>query len=244
MKVLGVIPARYKSSRFPGKPLVEIGGQSMITRVYHQAVKSQSLTAVVVATDDTKIYNHCINANLEVIMTHPDHKSGTDRVAEVAMSRDEDIVINIQGDEPFIPPGNIDRLCNLFRDPAVHIGTLYCPFYNRDKALLPQFVKVVCRDDGRALYFSRSFIPYQHGVDPSFRIYRHLGIYGYRKNTLLRLAALPQGELELSERLEQLRWLEAGYEIMTAEVSEAPHGVDIPADVAVLERWMISRGLS
>ena len=243
MQFLGIIPARYKSSRFPGKPLAKIAGKSMIERVYHQALKSATLEAVVVATDDLMIYDHCVNAGIEVVMTSSDHQSGTDRVAEVARDRDAAIVVNIQGDEPFIPPAYIDKLCLQFSDPKVEIGTLVCPISDTNEFRQPQIVKAVCRQDGRALYFSRAPIPHQQNVEYAMPFYRHLGIYAFRKDILLKLGALSRGRLEQCESLEQLRWLEKGYDIMTSQVSEAPIGVDLPGDIEKLEKWMERQSL-
>jgi 3-deoxy-manno-octulosonate cytidylyltransferase (CMP-KDO synthetase) len=244
MRFLGVIPARYKSSRFPGKPLVDIAGRSMIYRVYHQALKSNYLNEVVVATDDELIYNHCMNAKIQVIMTSEVHQSGTDRVAEVAQKTQAEVIINIQGDEPFIPPSYIDDLCSLFSDTSVKIGTLLSPIVHRDTALIPGIVKAVRRGDGRALYFSRAAIPYQRNQDFEMPVYRHLGIYGFRRIALLELAQLQPGNLEQYEMLEQLRWLEAGYEIMTSLVGEAPLAVDEPDDVIQILNWMKNEGLA
>ncbi|MBK8504453.1 MAG: 3-deoxy-manno-octulosonate cytidylyltransferase [Saprospiraceae bacterium] len=243
MHFLGVIPARYKSSRFPGKPLVDIGGRSMIYRVYHQALKSKYLNEVVVATDDELIYNHCINAKMQVIMTSELHQSGTDRVAEVAQKTQAEVIINIQGDEPFIPPSYIDSLCNLFSDDKVEIGTLLSPMVDRAPASNPGIVKAVRRLDGRAMYFSRAPIPYQRNHDFEMPVYRHLGIYGFRRVALMQLAGLQRGDLEQYEMLEQLRWMEAGYEIMTSLVGEAPLAVDEPEDVEHILSWMKNEGL-
>ena len=243
MQFLGIIPARYKSSRFPGKPLAKIAGRSMIDRVYQQALKSEALEAVVVATDDSTIYDHCINAGIDVVMTSVDHQSGTDRVAEVAQDRDAAIIVNIQGDEPFIPSAYIDLLCHQFGDPKVEIGTLVCPIADANEFRQPQIVKAVCREDGRALYFSRATIPYQQNAEYEMPLYRHLGIYAFRKEVLLEVAALSSGILEQCESLEQLRWLEKGYDIMTSKVPEAPIGVDLPGDIERLQKWMIRQGL-
>ena len=244
MQFLGVIPARYKSTRFPGKPLAMIAGKSMIERVYQQAMKSKSLSEVLVATDDRAIYDHCINGNMGVVMTSGTHQSGTDRVAEVAKNSSADIVVNIQGDEPFIPPANIDLLCQQFADSDVEIGTLICPITNRHEFRQSHIVKVVQRKDGRALYFSRASIPFQQNVDFEMPLYRHLGIYAFSRKVLLDLALLSRGQLERYESLEQLRWLEAGYDIMTSVVSEAPLGVDLPGDIDKLHQWMKKKGVS
>jgi 3-deoxy-manno-octulosonate cytidylyltransferase (CMP-KDO synthetase) len=215
----------------------------MIERVYHQALASELLDAVVVATDDLMIYDHCINAGMDVVMTSVDHQSGTDRVAEVAQHREAAIIVNIQGDEPFISPTYIDLLCRQFNDPKVDIGTLVCPIASANEFRQPQIVKAVCREDGRALYFSRAAIPYQQNVDYEVPLYRHLGIYAFRKEVLLKIASLSRGRLEQCESLEQLRWLEKGFDIMTSKVPEAPIGVDLPGDIEKLESWMQGQDL-
>jgi 3-deoxy-manno-octulosonate cytidylyltransferase (CMP-KDO synthetase) len=243
MKYLGVIPARYQSSRFPGKPLADIAGQSMIQRVYHQALKSSALNEVVVATDDGKIFEHCNNEKMKVVMTSAGHQSGTDRVAEVAGQLEADVVINIQGDEPFIPPDYIDLLCRQFDRPGVSIATLITPLTDADMFHSPNIVKAVRRSDGRAMYFSRSPVPYRRNPDFKTTLYRHLGIYGFRRDTLLQLAGLEQGQLERHEMLEQLRWLEAGYDLMTAVVEAAPMGVDLPGDIDHIIQWMKENNL-
>lgn len=243
MHYLGVIPARYQSMRFPGKPLVEIAGIPMINRVYQQGLKSKILNEVVVATDSKIIYDHCLNANMQVIMTSDTHQSGTDRVSEVARRYESDVVVNIQGDEPFIPPDYIDSLCAQFKSIRTEITTLIAPILDSEVLDDSNTVKVVKRNDGRALYFSRASIPYQRNQDFTMPSFRHLGIYAFRRETLLKLADLPQGKLEQFEMLEQLRWLEAGFDIVTVEVEKAPIGVDVPEDVVKLEKWMKENAL-
>ncbi|MCB0666450.1 MAG: 3-deoxy-manno-octulosonate cytidylyltransferase [Saprospiraceae bacterium] len=243
MHYLGVIPARYQSMRFPGKPLVEIAGIPMINRVYQQGLKSKILNEVVVATDSKIIYDHCLNANMQVIMTSDTHQSGTDRVSEVARRYESDVVVNIQGDEPFIPPDYIDSLCAQFKSIKTEITTLIAPILDAQALDDANTVKVVKRNDGRALYFSRASIPYQRNLDFTMQSFRHLGIYAFRRETLLKLADLAQGKLEQFEMLEQLRWLEAGFDIVTVEVEKAPIGVDVPEDVVKLEKWMKENAL-
>lgn len=238
MHYLGIIPARYQSTRFPGKPLVNIAGIPMIDRVYRQGLKSKMLNEVVIATDSEIIYDHCMNANMQVIMTSAAHQSGTDRVAEAAGLSEADVVVNIQGDEPFIPPDYIDRLCLMFSRKETMISTLVAPILDSGTMDNPNIVKTVRRTDGRALYFSRAPIPYRRNDAFFMTCYRHLGIYAFRKNTLLELSLLKPGHLEQFEMLEQLRWLEAGFDIMTVEVEQAPLGVDVPDDVTRLERWI------
>lgn len=244
MKYLGVIPARYQSTRFPGKPLVDIAGKSMIDRVYHQALKSTLLDDVVVATDDEMIYNHCMNAKMWVILTSTEHRSGTDRVAEVARQLDVEFVINIQGDEPFIPPEYIDLLCRQFEKDDVSIATLITPLSDPNTFHSPHIVKVVRRNDGRALYFSRAAIPYPRNPDIKAIWYRHLGVYGFRKEVLIQLSNLEPGTLERFEMLEQLRWMEAGYDLMTAVVDNAPMGIDVPEDIEHVLEWMRQNQMS
>lgn len=244
MKYLGVIPARYQSTRFPGKPLVDIAGKSMIDRVYHQALKSTLLDDVVVATDDEMIYNHCMNAKMWVILTSTEHRSGTDRVAEVARQLDAEFVINIQGDEPFIPPEYIDLLCRQFEKDDVSIATLITPLSDPDTFHSPHIVKVVRRNDGRALYFSRAAIPYPRNPGIKAICYRHLGVYGFRKEVLIQLSNLEPGTLERFEMLEQLRWMEAGYDLMTAVVDNAPMGIDVPEDIEHVLEWMRQNQIS
>lgn len=239
MKFIGIIPARYASTRFPGKPLALIGGVTMIERVYRQA--SKALNEVVVATDDSRIYDTVKAFGGRVVMTSDKHRSGTDRCYEAytLSESDADVIINIQGDEPFIDPAQIVSLQGCFDRPDTQIATLIRRF---DKSLgyealaNPNTPKVVTDTDGRALYFSRSVIPYVRGVDheqwaDKTTYYTHVGIYAYRADVLGRLVALPQSPLELAESLEQLRWLQAGYSIMTAVTDSQTIGIDTPADL-------------
>lgn len=246
MKFKVIIPARYGSSRFPGKPLAKLGGVEMIVRVCHQAAKA--CPDVVVATDDVRILK-CVEANgFNAVMTSPDHRSGTDRVCE-AMEKcggEADVIINVQGDEPFIDPEQIRLLMAAFNEPETRIATLARPF---DKALGfealfdPNLVKVTFSDCNQALYFSRSIIPYVRGVEwtqwlDRADFFTHIGIYAYRADTLKELTRLPQSSLELAESLEQLRWLQAGYKIHI-DVSESQTiGIDTPEDLARAEEWL------
>ncbi|MCL4117140.1 UNVERIFIED_CONTAM: hypothetical protein GTU68_021627 [Idotea baltica] len=216
----------------------------MISRVYKQACKSKKLQEVIVATDSDKILHHCVNVGINVIMTSDAHESGTDRVAEVAASKDADVIINLQGDEPFLPPDHIDRLCAIFDQKTVGIGTLLTPISERNDFESEHIVKSVIRRDRRALYFSRSGIPFHRNRDFDMPIYRHLGIYGFRKAVLGELAALDRGDLERYEMLEQLRWLEAGYDIMTTIVDSTPIGIDVPDDLNKLLAWMRANDVS
>ncbi|MEE1885866.1 3-deoxy-manno-octulosonate cytidylyltransferase [Pedobacter flavus] len=244
MKILGVIPARYASTRFPGKPLIEIGGKSMIRRVYEQANLAKSLTHVIVATDDQRIADEVESFGGEYVMTNSAHESGTDRCAEVAkIVEGYDVIINIQGDEPFINPLQIDLLANLFKEDT-EIATLIKPIQEQDELVNPNLPKVVISKQGKALYFSRTPIPYLRGVDihnwnAKHQYFRHIGIYGYRKNILLQLTNLPISLLEKSEQLEQLRWLENGFNIQTAITEFETIAVDVPEDLDKIKAWYL-----
>jgi 3-deoxy-manno-octulosonate cytidylyltransferase (CMP-KDO synthetase) len=233
--IIGIIPARFASSRFPGKPLVDIGGKSMIQRVYEQAQKSAQLDRILVATDDDRIASVVLGFGGEVRMTRADHPSGTDRCAEVAQVEklsENDVIINIQGDEPFIAPEQIDALCNLFKNAEVHLATLYKSFTAEEESLNPNSIKLVTDVYGRALYFSRSVIPFlRSGETRPVALKQHIGIYGYRAGVLGKISALQPSKLEQTEMLEQLRWLENGYTIHTACSEFASHSIDTPDDL-------------
>lgn len=233
--IIGIIPARFASSRFPGKPLVDIGGKSMIQRVYEQAKQSIMLNRVIVATDDVRIADVVNAFGGEVRMTRSDHASGTDRCAEIAQSEnlnENDIVINIQGDEPFIAPEQIDTLCSLFENPMVEIATLYKSFHSLDDCSNPNTIKLVTDKQGKALYFSRAAIPYSRsGSSSQNQFKQHIGIYGYRAGILSQLSSLPPSLLEQTEMLEQLRWLENGYAIYTSRSEHTSWSIDTPEDL-------------
>lgn len=244
MKILGVIPARFASTRFPGKPLVDIGGKSMIQRVYEQAKKAHLLTEVVVATDDHRIADAVKNFGGNYVLTSAKHESGTDRCAEVAQIQPGfDIIINIQGDEPFINPEQINLLAGLFKS-GTQIATLIKAIDNNLDIDNPNLPKVVTDSSGKALYFSRSPIPYIRKHDrnnwlENHTFYRHIGLYGYQHNILQELTKLPVGLLEQSEQLEQLRWLENGYSIQTAITQHETIAVDVPEDlIKIQERYL------
>lgn len=242
MKVLGVIPARFESTRFPGKPLVDIQGKSMIARVYERCCQAAKLHRVIVATDDQRIYDHVKSFGGEVMMTSKNHRSGTDRCAEVSAEHPEvEIVVNIQGDEPFIDPKQIDQLIQLFDESStVDIATL-AKKIDSEKALLdPNLVKVVFNAKAQALYFSRSTIPYVRNLASSqwlrhHDFYKHIGIYAFKNEVLQKCAKLPQGRLEIMESLEQLRWLEAGYNIRVGLTELETLGIDTPEDLEKFE---------
>ncbi|MEQ9099948.1 MAG: 3-deoxy-manno-octulosonate cytidylyltransferase [Imperialibacter sp.] len=235
--ILGVIPARYASTRFPGKPLIDLAGKSMIQRVYEQASKAKLLNKVVVATDDERILLHLQNMGLEVVMTSTNHTNGTERCLEALQLTEGDFeyVINIQGDEPFIDPNQIDTLAGILNG-KVQLGTLIKRI--TDPAVLdsPNIVKVVFNRKMEALIFSRSCIPHLRGVSnedrlSQFTFYKHIGIYAYRVDALAAITHLQPSPLEKAESLEQLRWLENGYKIKVVETDLETMGIDAPEDV-------------
>lgn len=232
MNIVCIIPARYASTRLPGKPLLDLGGKPMIQRVVEQVRRADRPSRIIVATDDERIYDAVIGFGGEARLTSPDHQTGTDRLAEVAGNLPEaDLILNVQGDEPLIPAASIDALAAAFDDrPDLQMATLMTPLAEADYDN-PAAVKVVASLDGHALYFSRSLIPFprQRGVAEP---YKHLGVYAYRREFLLQYAALPQTPLERAESLEQLRALEHGYRIRLIATPFQSIGVDTPADLA------------
>lgn len=237
MNVIGIIPARFASSRFPGKPLVDIGGKSMINRVYEQVLKATGLSQVVVATDDERIYNHVIEFGGKAVMTLENHPSGTDRCYEAALAvgaTSEDVIINIQGDEPFIKPEEIDKLAVAFTSPETQLATLIKIITNPEDITNPNKVKVVLNTKNEAIYFSRSPIPYIRGEEDwisKFTFYHHIGIYAYRMKVLSEITKLAPSSLELAESLEQLRWIENAYTIKTVISNYESIAVDTPEDL-------------
>jgi 3-deoxy-manno-octulosonate cytidylyltransferase (CMP-KDO synthetase) len=238
MKIVGIIPSRYASVRFPGKPLAPLQGKAMVLHVLDAAREASRLNRAVVATDDERIAAAVRTEGGEVVLTSTAAASGTDRLAEAARSIPADIYVNIQGDEPLMSPGNIDRAVEtILADSSREISSLAIAL-SSDQAADPNIVKVVIAEDGRALYFSRAPIPFPRNGAPSY--WKHLGIYAYRAATLARVAALPPSALERRESLEQLRWLEAGYAIWIGEAVSDSIGVDTPED---LERAQLALGL-
>lgn len=247
MKVLVLIPARYASTRFPGKPLAKIAGKEMILRVCGQVAATGYDLAV--ATDDSRIYDTVTAAGYRAVMTRADHPSGTDRLAEAyaKIGGNYDVVVNVQGDEPFIRPEQINDIVGIFtKYPDTRLATLARP-YPQDRSYEgledPNMVKLVMGDDGRALYFSRSVIPYLRGVDKKdwparHQYYSHIGIYAYTPSALAEIVKIPRGSLEISESLEQLRWLQNGYDVRVA-VSDFPTiGIDTTEDLAAAETFL------
>lgn len=230
-KIIGIIPSRFDSTRFLGKPLANIGGKTMIRRVYEQASRSELLDDVIVATDDDRILNHVKAFGGKVMMTSKAHQSGTDRCAEVVSKIDDvDVVINIQGDEPFIEPEQIDQLAACFENPETQIATLKKKVESELDLQNDTVVKVETDDAGRGLNFSRK--PFSQLEDA----YKHIGIYAYRVETLKIISKLPQSERELAEKLEQLRWLDNGFEIQVTETEHESNSVDTPEDLEQLLR--------
>ncbi|MFC2172993.1 3-deoxy-manno-octulosonate cytidylyltransferase [Acidobacteriota bacterium] len=245
MKILGIIPARYASSRFPGKPLATLHGRPMIEVVYKRALQAQYLDGVVVATDDDRIFDAVRKFGGEAVMTSPDHPSGTDRAAEVTKNTEAEMVVNIQGDEPLIRPDQIDALIDaLRRDQGCDMATLMTPITSREEFESPDVVKVICDQDGYAIYFSRSPVP--HGVDPvnpetssAFSgPYKHIGIYAYRREFLFWLTDTEPTPLERTEKLEQLRVLEHGHKIRAILTPHDTVSVDRPEDLEKVARML------
>lgn len=244
LKSIGIIPARYASTRFPGKPLVDINGMSMIQRVYKQASLSARLSGVVVATDDQRIFDHVKSFGGRVMMTSADHRSGTDRVAEVVRKLESNgekhsVAINIQGDEPFIQPQQIDSLIDIFLESHADIGTLVKVIDKSEDIFDQNIVKVVTDKHGKALYFSRSPIPFVKNTisDEWYKentFLKHIGIYGYKTDTLQELTTLPVSPHEKAESLEQLRWLYYGFSVFTKVTDIETIGVDTPEDLSKL----------
>lgn len=244
MSVLGIIPARYASTRFPGKPLVEILGKSMIRRVYEQAMATSTLSDILIATDDERIANHVKDFGGKYVMTSPDHPSGTDRCYEALVNSgiQADYVINIQGDEPFIHPSQIDLLAEKC-DGKTELATLMIRCDSSDVLFDKGEVKIVLNTNGEALYFSREVIPHLRNV-PSEKwhlehnYFRHVGMYAYRSDVLQKLTSLPASSLEKAESLEQLRWLENGFKIKLALTDFDSHCIDSPDDIPKVLRLM------
>lgn len=251
MKYIAIIPARYASTRFPGKPLAMLGDKTVIQRVYEQVNKQTDATWV--ATDDERIFNHVRSWGGNVVMTSPDHKSGTDRIEE-AMEKIEadgeqyDVVVNVQGDEPFIQPEQIESVCHCFNDEKTQIATLGIRFVpaSNDSSISTEEAwrrisnanspKIVVDNNGFAMYFSRSVIPFIRGKEQAawaaeFPFLKHIGMYAYRREVLREITSLPQSSLEKAESLEQLRWLQNGYRIKVGETTKETIGIDTPEDL-------------
>lgn len=243
MKFIGIIPARYASTRFPGKPLAVLGGKPVIQRVYEQVVGV--LGEAYVATDDERIFKVVESFGGKAVMTRTDHQSGTDRIEEAVnkLQTDADVIINVQGDEPFIQKSQLETVKHLFDDPNVQIGTLGKPFESMEAVDNANSPKIVCDVNGYAMYFSRSVIPYirnkEHGDWlQHFPFLKHIGLYAYRREVLAEITKLPQSSLELAESLEQLRWLQNGYRIKVGVTDIETVGIDTPEDLQRAEEFL------
>lgn len=246
MKFIGIIPARYASSRFPGKPLAILGGKYVVQRVYETV--SQILGEAYVATDDERIFNAVTGFGGKAIMTRSDHKSGTDRIEEAAelLNTNADVIVNVQGDEPFIHPSQIETVCRCFDDPATQIATIGKPFDTIENVMNPNSPKIVLDNNSYAMYFSRSPIPFVRGVEReewlnSFHFLKHLGLYAYRREVLKAVTKLPQSSLEKAESLEQLRWLQNGFRIKVGITDIETVGIDTPEDLERAERFLTEK---
>jgi 3-deoxy-manno-octulosonate cytidylyltransferase (CMP-KDO synthetase) len=246
LQFVGIIPARYASTRFPGKPLATLAGKPVIEHVYRRVV--EALGSAYVATDDDRIAQAVERFGGQAVMTRADHKSGTDRIAEALekTGREVDVVVNVQGDEPFITTWQIETLCHCFDDEQTQIATLGKPFESMEAVENPNSPKIVTDLKGFALYFSRSVIPYIRGFEQTdwlshFPYLKHLGIYAYRTEVLREITQLPQSPLEKAESLEQLRWLQAGYRIKVGITNEETVGIDTPEDLVRAERFLNER---
>lgn len=240
-EVVVVIPSRYASSRLPGKALVSLGGKPMVQRVYERAKLAQTVKRVVVATDDQRIMDVIQAIGGEARMTRADHRTGTERIAEVAAHEGGDIFVNVQGDEPLIDPAAIDMAVGaLLEEPVAQIATVATPIRHAADIMDPNVVKTVLDFEGNALYFSRAPIPWIRNTQQKVHVnyWKHLGLYVFQREALLEYPTLPHGELERIEQLEQLRWLENGWRIRVAEVAHDSVSVDVPEDVARVEKLL------
>jgi 3-deoxy-manno-octulosonate cytidylyltransferase (CMP-KDO synthetase) len=247
VKVLAVIPARQASVRFPGKPLANIAGRPMIQHVVERVRQAEQVNRVVVATDEDAIKKAVEAFGGEAILTRHDHRTGTDRVAEVAAHVAAEIYVNVQGDEPLVDPGTIDALvATMGEDPAAQIATPCSAIARPNDIMDPNIVKVVRDFDGNALYFSRAPIPWVRDTNQTAVVqhWKHLGLYAFRRDALLEFPTLPPGELERVEQLEQLRWIENGFHIAVVETDYDAVSVDVPADVERVEKLLAARAKS
>lgn len=243
MKFIGIIPARYASTRFPGKPLAMLGGKPVIQHVYEKV--AVTLEAAYVATDDERIYDTVIAFGGKAVMTRKDHKSGTDRIEEAIekIGGDWDVIVNVQGDEPFVAESQLKTICQCFEDESTQIATLGKAFTSMDAVKNPNSPKIVVDNNGFAMYFSRSVIPFVRGKEEAewlshYPFLKHLGIYAYRKEVLRQVTQLPQSSLEIAESLEQLRWLQNGYKIKVGTTDVETVGIDTPEDLQRAEEFL------
>jgi 3-deoxy-manno-octulosonate cytidylyltransferase (CMP-KDO synthetase) len=244
VRVVVVIPARYGSTRLPGKPLVSLAGKPMIQRVYERARMALRVDRVIVATDDERIMKAVETFGGEARMTRRDHRTGTERVAEVAAHVEGGVFVNVQGDEPLLDPVAVDTAVNaLLEEPAASISTVATPIKKPADIMDPNVVKAVLDFDGNALYFSRAPIPWVRDTASKVQVrhLKHLGLYAFQRDALLEFPTLPQGDLERIEQLEQLRWMENGWKIRVAEVEHDAVSVDVPEDVVRVEKLLENR---
>jgi 3-deoxy-manno-octulosonate cytidylyltransferase (CMP-KDO synthetase) len=243
MKVIAFIPARYQSTRFPGKPLALIMGKPMIQHVYERAASCPDLTDVCVATDDERILNRVVQFGGKALMTRKGHRSGTDRICEAALKSglgQEDVVVNIQGDQPVFDPSVIPQMVEpILEDPSVAMSTLKCRIEREEEIRNPNCVKVVTDKEGFALYFSRHPIPFLREGSSRTLYFKHLGFYAYRVKFLVQFTRLAEGVLESAEKLEQLRALEYGFRIRVVETDHHPIDVDVPEDIEKVEAFIV-----
>jgi 3-deoxy-D-manno-octulosonate cytidylyltransferase len=243
--VLAIIPARFGSTRLPGKPLASIAGKPMIQHVVERVHQAQSVKSILVATDDERIKQAVESFGGQAILTRPDHRTGTDRVAEVATHVDAELYVNIQGDEPLIDPDTIDAVIGaMLEDDSVQIATPCTAITQPNQIMDPNIVKVVLDFDSNGLYFSRAPIPWVRDTKTTVAAHhwKHIGLYGFRRDALLEFPTLPPGELEHIEQLEQLRWLENGFHIRVVETDYDAVSVDVPADIERVEKLLRARG--
>ena len=241
--VIVVIPARYGSTRLAGKPLISLAGKPMIQRVYERAKMAERVDQVIVATDDERIVKAVEGFGGQARMTRPDHRTGTERVAEVAAHVEGDVFVNVQGDEPLLDPAAVDTAVGaLLEEPAASVGTVAVPIKTPGDIMDPNVVKTVLDFDGNALYFSRAPVPWVRDTASKIQVrhLKHLGLYVFQREALLEYPTLPQGELERIEQLEQLRWMENGWKIRVAEVEHDAVSVDVPEDVARVEKLLLT----
>ncbi len=236
MKVVGIIPSRYESTRFPGKPLVNILGKSMIQRVYEQCIKSNTLNQVIVATDDNRILNHVRNFGGQAVMTSKKHNTGTERCNEVVenLNGEFNLIVNIQGDEPYINPLQINEVVQLFHNPKTQIGTLVKKIHDLEIIKNKTKPKAIFDDDGNALSFCREI----SNIDSQNKYYEHVGIYAYKKDILKKICKLPKSQNEINEGLEQLRWLDNNYKIKVGITNFETLSVDTPKDIEKINEKM------
>jgi len=242
MKIIAVIPARYNSVRFPGKLLQDLAGKSVILRTYESAVATQLFDDVFVVTDSDLIFNEIIKNNGKAIKSKKDHNSGSDRIAEAIENIDVDIVVNVQGDEPFIDKNSLEKIIELYKNDSkneIDLASLMIEITDQKAIQNPNNVKVVTDKFGFALYFSRSVIPYQMQKDINIKYFQHVGIYAFRKQALMDFYSLPAGILERSEKLEQLRYLEYGKKIKMIETSHIGIGIDTPEDLEIARKLFV-----